>query len=159
MPECRQTGFRLIKRCVERETNSNKVVEDNYRWCATRGLSIVKVALVAIDYDDHSRELITTIQRADALQGARGNANLQASVAAGIEAAGEVGGAAGIVGIGVASNSVGVSNLQQQPTQPSDTPSLDSELLSRLRTLKGAFEEDLITQQDYDAARAKLLGT
>ena len=30
MPECRQTGFRLIKRCVERETNSNKVVEDNY---------------------------------------------------------------------------------------------------------------------------------
>jgi len=136
-----------------------QVVEDNYRWLSTRGLSIAKVALVAIDYDENTRELISTIQRADALQGARGNANLQASVAAGLEAAGEVGGAAGIVGIGVASNSVGLSNLQQQPTQPSEPPSLDSELLTRLRTLKGAFEEGLITQQDYDAARAKMLGT
>jgi hypothetical protein len=37
-----------------------------------------------------------------ALAGTRGNANLQASVAAGMQSAGEEGGAAGILGIGIA---------------------------------------------------------
>ena len=30
MPECTETGFRLIKRCVERESTSNVVLEDKY---------------------------------------------------------------------------------------------------------------------------------
>jgi membrane protease subunit (stomatin/prohibitin family) len=43
------------------------------------------------------------VQRADALSGARGNSNLQASVAQGIQSAGENGGAAGLMGMGMAS--------------------------------------------------------
>ena len=37
--------------------------------------------------------MIRTVQRADALAGSRGNSNLQASVAQGIQSAGENGGA------------------------------------------------------------------
>jgi membrane protease subunit (stomatin/prohibitin family) len=91
--------------------------------------------------------------------GSRGNANLQASVAAGIESAGETGGAAGVLGIGIASNSIGLAGLQQTAgTATERTDGADS-VLARLRTLKEAFEEGLITQEDYDIARAKALDT
>lgn len=135
----------------------SSVVEENYQWLTSRGLAIRRAALIAVDYDADSRELIKTIQRADALTGDRGNANLQASVAAGLESAGESGGAAGILGVGIASNSLGLGGLQQ-PAE-NGQPRLDSsgDLISKLRTLKDAFDEGLITQEDYDTARVKLL--
>ncbi len=64
-------------------------VEQNYQWKTGRGLEIVKTAIVSIEYDANTRELLKNVQRADALSGSRGNSNLQASVAAGFEAAGE----------------------------------------------------------------------
>ena len=137
----------------------SRVIETNYQWGTTRGLSIVKVALAAIDYDDQSRELIKTVQRADALMGSRGNANLQASVAAGIESAGESGGAAGILGIGIASNAIGLADLQQTSGASAENSGRTDSVLARLRTLKEAFDEGLITQEDYDIARAKALDT
>ena len=78
-------------------------MEKAYQWRSDRGLAIVKVAIVSIEYDANTRELLKTVQRADALSGARGNSNLQASVAQGIQSAGETGGAAGLVGVGMAS--------------------------------------------------------
>jgi len=30
MPECSETGFRLIKRCVKRDPSSGSVIEDKY---------------------------------------------------------------------------------------------------------------------------------
>ena len=135
-----------------------QVVEDNYQWEATRGLSIAKVALVAVEYDDASRELLKTVQRADALAGARGNSNLQASVAAGMQAAGETGGTAGILGMGIAGNSVGLTSLQQPADQKGAPAAGDEGILARLGQLKDAFEAGLITQAEYDAARAKALG-
>mgnify|MGYP000750565605 CR=1 FL=1 len=50
---------------------------------------MVGTAIIAIEYDENTRELLRNVQRADALSGARGNSNLQASVAKGFEAAGE----------------------------------------------------------------------
>ena len=73
---------------------------------------------MGIEYDEHTRELLKTVQRADALSGARGNANLQASVAAGMQTAGEDGGAGGILGMGIAGGSVGLTSLMQ----PTPTP-------------------------------------
>ncbi len=64
-------------------------VEQNYQWSTGRGLQIVATAIIAIEYDETTRELLRNVQRADALSGARGNSNLQASVAAGFESAGE----------------------------------------------------------------------
>jgi len=80
----------------------SQAVEQAYQWRSDRGLAIVKTAIVSIEYDPNTRELLKTVQRADALAGARGNANLQASVAQGIQSAGESGGAAGLVGVGMA---------------------------------------------------------
>ena len=75
-------------------------VESGYQWKSDRGLVIAKVAIVSIEYDENTREILKTVQRADALAGSRGNSNLQASVAAGIQAAGENGGAGGLMGVG-----------------------------------------------------------
>jgi membrane protease subunit (stomatin/prohibitin family) len=138
-------------------------VEQNYQW-SNRGLKIVATAIVAIEYDERSRELLASVQRADALSGARGNSNLQASVAAGFEAAGENTGAAGLVGLGMAAGTVGVGALQQ-PVAPAGAAApagpaaeVEKDPVDRLTELKRMLEADLITQDDYDAAKRKFLG-
>ena len=128
-------------------------VEQAYQWRSDRGLAIVKTAIVSIEYDPNTRELLKTVQRADALSGARGNSNLQASVAAGIQSAGETGGAAGVMGIGMATGMLGGVGTLQQPTAPAaDDP------IAKLKKAKEMLDMGLITQADYDAAKAKALG-
>ncbi|MEO7361411.1 MAG: SPFH domain-containing protein, partial [Gemmatimonadaceae bacterium] len=125
------------------------------QWKSDRGLAIVKTAIISIEYDANTRELLKTVQRADALSGARGNSNLQASVAAGIQSAGEHGGAAGLVGVGMATGMMGVGGLQQPvapPAPPADDP------IAKLKKAKDMLDLGLITQADYDAAKAKALG-
>jgi len=128
-------------------------VEKGYQWKSDRGLAIVKTAIVSIEYDPNTRELLKTVQRADALSGTRGNVNLQASVAAGIQAAGENGGAAGLVGIGMPSGMMGVGGLQQPATPP---PAEDP--VAKLKKAKEMLDLGLITQADFDALKAKVLG-
>jgi membrane protease subunit (stomatin/prohibitin family) len=133
----------------------SQAVENGYQWKSDRGLVIAKVAIVSIEYDANTRELLKTVQRADALTGSRGNANLQASVAAGIQSAGENGGAAGLVGVGMASGMLGVGGLQQ-PVAPA-APAADDPV-AKLKKAKEMLELGLITQADYDALKAKALG-
>ncbi|HSU03748.1 MAG TPA: SPFH domain-containing protein [Nocardioides sp.] len=145
-------------------------VEENYRWRTDRGLEIVKTAIISIEYDENTRELLTNVQRADALAGSRGNSNLQASVAAGIEAAGENAGPGGLVGMGMATGGMGLGGLQQ-PTQqspaapaapaaaPADPAAPAAEdPVTVLKRAKEMLDAGLITQEDYDAAKAKALG-
>jgi membrane protease subunit (stomatin/prohibitin family) len=155
-------------------------VEQNYQWSTGRGLAIVATAIIAIEYDEATRELLRNVQRADALSGARGNSNLQASVAAGFEAAGENTGAAGLVGLGMAAGGVGIGGLQQpvpgiggQSTPPPPpapaaaapapapaapaAPAADDPM-AQLSKFKDMLDAGLITQDDYDAAKNKLLG-
>ena len=142
------------------------VVEDTYQWREQRGIEIVNTSIVALEYDDATRQLLTTVQRADALLGARGNSNMQASVAAALQAAGETEGAAGILGLAVASGTAGVSGLQQStsgvavnatPASTSPAESAD-DALAQLTKFKGLLDAGLITQADYDSAKAKVLG-
>ena len=130
-------------------------VENAYQWKSERGLAIVKTAIVSIEYDANTKELLKTVQRADALSGARGNSNLQASVAQGIQSAGENGGAAGMMGIGMASGMMGIGNMQQ-PVAPA-APAADDPV-AKLKKAKEMLDLGLITQQDYDALKAKALG-
>jgi len=128
-------------------------VENAYQWRTDRGLAIVKTAIISIEYDANTKELLKTVQRADALSGARGNSNLQASVAAGIQSAGETGGAAGVMGIGMATGMLGGIGSLQQPAAPAaDDP------IAKLKKAKEMLELGLITQADYDALKAKALG-
>ena len=154
-------------------------VEQNYQW-STRGLQIVSTAIISIEYDENTRELLRNVQRADALSGARGNSNLQASVAAGFEAAGPSTGAAGLVGLGIAAGGTGLGGLQQpvpgigaQSTPPPAAPAAaapapapeapaggaaEEDPVARLTKMKEMLDAGLITQDDYDAAKNKLLG-
>ncbi len=129
------------------------VVENDYAWESTRGIKIVNTSIVSIQYDETTKTILQTVQRADALSGQRGNSNLQASIAAGIEAAGSTEGAAGILGIGFAAGSIGLGSMPQQNSDPA--PSEDS--FTKLTNLKKMLDADLITQADYEAAKAKLL--
>jgi membrane protease subunit (stomatin/prohibitin family) len=131
------------------------VVEQNYGWVANRGIAIVQTAIVAIEYDETTKALLQKVQQADALSGARGNSNMQASAAAGIQAAGENGGAAGLVGIGMATGA-GLGAMQQ-PVAPAASAEPEDPF-AWLAKLKGALDQGLITQDDYDAAKAKALG-
>ncbi|HVK30404.1 MAG TPA: SPFH domain-containing protein [Nocardioides sp.] len=146
-------------------------VEQNYQWRTDRGLEIVKVALVSIEYDANTRELLKNVQRADALSGSRGNSNLQASVAAGIESAGENAGPGGLIGMGMATGGMGLGGLQQPatPAPAAPAPAAPAEPaapaapaaedpMAVLKRAKEMLDAGLITQADYDAAKAKALG-
>ena len=140
-----------------------RAVEDAYEWQDSRGLEISKVTIVGIEYDENTKELLKTVQRADALAGTRGAVNLQASVAEGIQSAGANGGSEGILGVGIAAGSIGLSGMMQQPVPAASatTGTGDSgapDLMTTLESLKRALDAGLIDQGDYDAAKAKALG-
>lgn len=139
----------------------SKVVEDAFHWKNTRGLVISKVAILGIEYDDSTKELLKIVQRADALTGARGNANLQASVAAGIAAAGANGGSSGILGIGMAAGSVGLSDFMQKSHSEGHAnvgANANQDLVALLESLKRAMDAGLIDESEFSAAKAKALG-
>ncbi len=134
----------------------SEAVEEAYQWQSDRGLVIAKSTIVSIEYDENTRELLKTVQRADALMGARGNSNLQASVAQGMQSAGETGGAAGMMGIGMASGMMGGIGGLQQPVAPAAPAAEDP--VAKLKKAKEMLDLGLITQGDYDALKAKALG-
>lgn len=149
----------------------SEAVDAAYQWRATRGLEIAKVAIVAVEYDEATKELVKTVQRADALAGSRGNVNLQASVAEGIQSAGAMEGASGILGLGIAAGSIGLSDLQQPTAAPAASPSAapaaettqstsaPGDMVTRLKELKESFDLGLITEEEFAAAKSKILNS
>ena len=104
-----------------------QAVEDAYQWKSTRGLEIVKTAILAIEYDEDTKALMSDVKKADALSGARGNSFMQQAVARGVQSAGENGGGAGMafmgMGVGAANGMMGA--VQQQPTQSTYQPAFN----------------------------------
>jgi len=102
----------------------SQAVEQGYRWTSDRGLTIEKVALQAIEYDEDTRKLLSDVKKADALGGARGNAFMQQAAARGFQAAGESGGGgAGMAFLGMGMNAAGgAAGGLQQPVAPGHQP-------------------------------------
>ena len=95
-------------------------VDSAYQWRQDRGLEIVKTAILSIEYDEDTKEMLKDVKRADALAGARGNSFMQQSVARGMQAAGENGGGAGMAFMGMGMGASGnVMGGMQQPNTPS----------------------------------------
>ena len=133
----------------------SQAVEEGYAWRTDRGLEIVKVAIQAIEYDEDTKALLSDVKKADALSGARGNSFMQQSVARGFQAAGENGGgAAGMAFMGMGMNAVGgaMGGLQQNVPEPQEDP------MEKLKKFKEMLDAGLITQEDYDEQKKKLLG-
>ena len=132
----------------------SQAVEEGYQWKTDRGIEIVKVAIQAIEYDEDTRRLLSDVKKADALSGARGNSFMQQSVARGFQAAGENGGAANMAFMGMGMNAVdgAMSGLQQPVQQSQEDP------MEKLKKYKEMLDEGLITQEDYDEQKKRLLG-
>lgn len=143
----------------------SQAVEDGYRWKSDRGLEIVKVAITAIEYDEDTKRLLSDVKKADALSGARGNSFMQQSVARGFQAAGENNGAAGMafmgMGINGTANVIGAFNQPAQPIQQptaQQAPSTAEDPYEKLTKLKQLVDANVITQEEFDEAKKKLLG-
>ena len=136
----------------------SQAVEEGYQWKTDRGLEIIKVAIQAIEYDEDTRKLLSDVKKADALSGARGNSFMQQSVARGFQAAGENGGgASGMAFMGMGMNAVGgamgaFQQPVQQPSQEQEDP------IEKLKKYKEMLDAGLITQEDYDEQKKKILG-
>lgn len=133
----------------------SQAVEEGYQWKTDRGLEIVKVAIQAIEYDDDTKALLSDVKKADALSGARGNSFMQQSVARGFQAAGENGGATNMAFMGMGMNAVGgaMGNLQQPVTQKQEEDPME-----KLKKFKEMLDNGLITQEDYDEQKKRILG-
>ena len=149
-----------------------KAVEEAYGWKSTRGLEIVKTAILAIEYDENTKELMNDVKRADALSGTRGNSFMQQAVARGMQAAGENGGGANMAFMGMGMNAAGgmIGGVQQPNTESTYQPNFNQQPQTqtsaqavedpyvKLTQMKKLLDEGVITQADFDAAKAKLLG-
>ncbi len=156
-----------------------QAVEDAYQWKTDRGLEIVKTAILAIEYDEDTKELMKDVKKADALSGARGNAFMQQAAARGMQAAGENGGGAGMAFMGMGMNAAGgmMGTMQQQQTQSSYQPAFgqvaqqpaqqssfqaqdvnQQDPMTILNEKKKLLDAGLITQEDYDKVKNQLLG-
>lgn len=185
-------------------------VEEGYQWTTARGITIAKVAIQAIEYDEDTKALLSDVKKADALGGARGNAFMQQAAARGIQAAGEnpSGGGAGMAFLGMGMQSAGgaMGGLQQPaappqypppayppqqgyppqgpppqgyppqggapqappaqqapppgapPAAPAAAGGEAEDPVAKLAQYKSMLDQGLITQEDFDAAKAKILG-
>lgn len=143
----------------------SQAVEEGYRWKSDRGLEIVKVAITAIEYDEDTKRLLSDVKKADALSGVRGNSFMQQSVARGFQAAGENNGAAGMafmgMGINGTANTIGAFNQPAQPIQQPTAQQASStaeDPYEKLTKLKQLVDANVITQEEFDEAKKKLLG-
>ena len=124
-------------------------------------------AILAIEYDADTKELMKDVKKADALSGARGNSFMQQAAARGMQAAGENGGGSGMAFMGMGMNAAGgMMGAMQQPNtngtyQPNfggaqDTQTQDP--TAKLMEMKKLLDAGAITQEDYDKVKAQLLG-
>ena len=149
----------------------SQAVEEGYQWKSDRGLEIAKTAILAIEYDEDTKALMSDVKKADALSGSRGNSFMQQAVARGMQGAGENGGGTGMAFMGMGMNAAGgVMGGMQQPNTPSmyqqqmsgaaqtngQAPAEDP--YAKLTEMKKLLDAGVITQEDFDAAKAKLLG-
>lgn len=160
-----------------------QAVEDAYQWRTSRGLEIVKTAILSIEYDEDTKALLSDVKKADALSGARGNSFMQQSVARGVQAAGENGGGTGMafMGMGMQAGS-GMMNSMQQPANANQNPFINvagaaatqptpeaqpqqvqaepaqADPYAELKKAKELLDAGIITQEDFEAKKKQLLG-
>lgn len=137
----------------------SSTVEDQYSWRDNFGISLVKASIIALDYDQKTKELISTVQRADALMGSRGASNLQASFAEGIQNAGSNAdnGAMGMAFMNMAMGGIGGMVPANQQNPPSNQVS-ESDPYEKLERLKNLLDKGVISQEEFDSVKRKTLG-
>jgi len=134
----------------------SSVVESAYNWKAERGLEIVKVAIQAIEYDEDTKALLSDVKKADALSGSRGNSFMQQSVARGLEAAGSNEGGSGMAFMGMGVQ--GAGSVMASVQQSTDNIQQTEDPYAKLTEMKKLLDAGVITEEDFNKAKSKLLG-
>lgn len=149
----------------------SQAVEEAYQWKTDRGLEIVKTAILAIEYDDDTKALLSDVKKADALSGSRGNSFMQQSVARGMQSAGENGGGSGMafMGMGMQAGAGAMQGMQQSDTgtnpfinvggvaQETPTPA-QNDPYEEIKKAKELLDAGIISQEEFDAKKKSLLG-
>lgn len=142
-----------------------QAVEDSYQWETDRGLAILKTAIAAIEYDEDTKKLISDVKKADALSGSRGNSFMQQAFARGVQAAGENGGGTGMafMGMGAQMGGAMVNNVQQNEGQSTYNPNFNNASTpenptEKLLEMKKLLDAGVLSQEEFDAIKKKLLG-
>ena len=161
-------------------------VEEGYQWKTSRGLEIAKTAILAIEYDEDTKALMSDVKKADALSGNRGNAFFQQAAARGLQSAGENGGGANMAFMGLGMNAAGnmMTGTQQANTgssyqpnfgavqeqqnnapeqsevqQQSETPNQNPEdPAEKLIKMKKLLDAGVITEEEFKKMKSDLLG-
>lgn len=149
----------------------SQAVEDAYQWKSSRGLEIVKTAILSIEYDQDTKALLSDVKKADALSGARGNSFMQQSVARGVQAAGENGGGAGMAFMGMGMQAgTGMMAGVTQPQNANQNPFINVggnaqtqvaaqvDPYEEVKKAKELLDAGIITQEDFEAKKKQLLG-
>lgn len=153
----------------------SQAVENAYQWKSSRGLEIVKTAILSIEYDEDTKALLSDVKKADALSGSRGNSFMQQSVARGMQASGENGGGSGMAFMGMGMNAAGgiVGGMQQpteasqnqfinvagqQPQQQVNSQFAQLSPTDKLLEMKKLLDAGAISQEEYDKVKAEVLG-
>lgn len=148
-----------------------QAVEEAYQWKTKRGLEIVKTAILAIEYDEDTKMLMSDVKKADALSGDRGNSFMQQAVARGMQN----GGSANMAFMGMGMNAVNgiMGGIKQEATPSSYQASLvqqateqqsqqsapaQEDPVAKLLGMKKLLDAGAISQEEYDLLKAKILG-
>jgi membrane protease subunit (stomatin/prohibitin family) len=143
-------------------------------WLQRFGLEVVSAAVSAIEYDEESRQLMDKYNQGMMLGGAIGNAYTQTTLADAALAAGQQGGAGGMLGVGMGVGAIGgqLGALQQPvaaqsfPSQPATTApaapvapggSPVTDPVQALGQLKALLDQGLITPEQYSAKQQEIL--
>ena len=123
--------------------------------------------MAAIEYDEDTRALLSDVKKADALRGDRGASFMQQSVARGIQSAGETGGGQGLVGMGVGVPMMGgmMGSFQQPAQQPAPAQTAQPEQtaphedpVTKLKQMKELLDAGVVSQEEFDTLKKRLLG-
>ena len=156
----------------------SQAIEDAYQWKTDRGLEIVKTAILAIEYDEDTKALMSDVKKADALSGNRGNSFMQQAAARGMQN----GGGANMAFMGMGFNAANgiMGGMKQEETQSSYKPafgqqpteepikeqskqtqqseSSQDDPVARILQMKKLLDAGAISQEEYDLLKAKILG-
>lgn len=149
-------------------------IENSYHWTTNYGLKVTSVNLQA-DYDSATLEILEEARKADqeirkaSRMGAAYSNNMAGMMAAAsasamnAAASNENGSMMGFMGMNMANmqanNLMGAATAAVQPqAQPQQAAPAQEDPYAKLTQMKKLLDDGVITQEDFDAAKAKLLG-
>lgn len=156
-PEKENRIMNIQKDTIGFAKSLSTTVEAERSWTSSYGIEIVAANVISIEYDPATKQLLEEMKRLDALNTKnRGNQNVQQGIAKALEGIGDAGGMgtmAGLAFMGMGSGNMGgiINSVQQPVEEKKDDP------MEKLKKLKEMLDMGLITQEDYDEQKKKLL--